>query len=223
MLTRPLVAGLALALPLLGCNMKPDVAAPFELIIHVTSDPGHPLPGAIVAKAGKDGPATGVDGKVVVKLAGQEGETIDLTVKCPADYVSPSKPLPVLLRRNAGTKLAEYEATCPPTMRHMVVAVRADNGGNLPVKVLDRVVGYTDPNGAFTYALPLRPGDGIEMMLDTSGNPLLTPKNPSAILTMKPYDDVMTFDQKFNVKHVVHSAPVKRGPTEIRATPHRGY
>jgi hypothetical protein len=200
-----------------GCNLKPEPTPPFEIIINVESDKGHPLPGAVVMKGGKEGPATDATGKVIVKIGGQEGESVDLMIKCPADYVSPTKPIPVLLRRNTGTKLAEYDASCPPAIRHMVVAVRADNGANLPVKVLDRVVGYTDAAGAFTYAVPLRPGDGIEMMLDTSANPLVTPKNPTALLTMKPYDDVVTFDAKLNVavvKAVVHHVirPTAIGP-----------
>lgn len=224
-MARPLslVAVGALALPLAasGCDLKPAPAPPFEIVVHVSSDPGKPLPGAVVMKGGKEGPSTGIDGKVSVKIGGQEGETVDLTIKCPPDYVSPQHPIAVLLRRNAGTKLAEYEASCPPAIRHMVVAVRADNGGNLPVRVLDKVVGYTDPNGAFTYALPLRPGDGVEMMLDTSGNPLLSPKNPTAKLTMKPYDDVVTFDQKFQVEVVKKKAVYRNIPRAIG--PRRGY
>jgi hypothetical protein len=210
------------ALLAFGCNMKPDVAAPFEIIVNVTSDPGHPLPGAIIMKAGKEGPVTGADGKVSVKIGGQEGESVDLLVKCPADYVSSTKPITVLLRRNAGTKLAEYEASCPPAMRHMVVAIRADNGFNLPVTLLGKVVGYTDGAGAFTYALPLHPGDGVEIMLDTSGNPLLSPKSPSQLLTMKPYDDVVTFDQKFQVAEVKKVYKARARPVAITG-PKRGF
>ena len=204
-----------------GCNLQPPPAPPFEIVVNVSSDRGHPLPGAVIMKGGKEGPSTGADGRVSVKIAGVEGETVDLMVKCPADYVSPTKAIAVALRRVSGSKLPEYEASCPPAVRHMVVAVRADNGGNLPVKVLDRVVGYTDPNGAFTYALPLRPGDGVEMMLDTSGNPLLSPKNPSTMLTMKPYDDVVTFDQKFQVAEVKKVYHVKQRPVAIG--PRRGF
>ena len=200
--------------------MKPEPPAPFEILINVTSD-RRPLPGAVIMKGGKEGPSTGTDGKVSVKIGGQEGESVDLTVKCPADYVSPSKPISVLLRRNTGAKLPEYEASCPPAIRHLVVAVRADNGANLPVRVLDKVVGYTDGAGAFTYAVPLRPGDGIEMMLDTSANSLLSPKNPSKNFPMASYDDVMTFDQKFQVAEVKKkAAPRKQVPIAIG--PRRG-
>jgi hypothetical protein len=220
--SRTLVAAAAVA-STSACTLKAEAPPPFEFIVNVTSDPGHPLPGAVITKGGKEGPSTGTDGRVTVKIVGQEGEQVDFLIKCPSDYVSPSKPLSVLLRRNVGTKLPEYDATCPPAMRHMVVAVRADNGGNLPVKVLDKIVGYTDANGAFTYAVALKPGDGVEMVLDTSNNPLLTPRSPSSsTLVMKPYDDVLTFDQKFNVAEVKKVYKAKQVPVEIKSRPHRG-
>jgi hypothetical protein len=212
---------LAVPLALTSCSVKPEPAAPFEVLITVTSDPGHPLPGAVIMKGGKEGPSTGQDGKASVKIGGQEGESVDLMVKCPADYVSPIHPISVLLRRNTGTKLPEYEANCPPAIRHMVIAVRADNGANLPVKMLGRTIGYTDANGAFTYALPLRPGDGVELMLDTSGNPLISPQNPSTMLTMKAFDDVMTFDQKFQIAVVKPKVYHRNIPRAIG--PRRGF
>jgi hypothetical protein len=217
--------GLALAVPLVltSCTMKPEPSAPFEILVKVSSDPGHPLPGAIIMKGGKEGPTTGADGQVSVKIGGQEGESVDLMVKCPADYVSPIHAISVLLRRNSGTKLAEYEANCPPAIRHMVIAVRADNGANLPVKVLGHTIGYTDANGAFTYALPLRPGDGVEVMLDTSAYPRMSPQNPSSLLTMKPFDDVVTFDQKFQIAPPPPKVYAKRQvPIAIKG-PHRGF
>lgn len=187
--------GLAV-LPLVSCSLKPEAAPPFEIAIKVTSD-GHPLPGAVIVRGGKDGPMTQADGTAVVKIAGQEGEVVDLMVRCPADYVSPVKPIGAGLRRIANGKLPEYETSCPPAIRHLVVAVRADNGPNIPVRILDRIVGRTDVNGAFTYALPLRPGDGVELMLDTTGIDRITPKSPTTSIVMKSYDDVVTFDQKF--------------------------
>jgi len=197
----PLVAVAALGLlgALTSCDaVKPAGQAPFEIVVKVESDPGHPLPGAIIMKGGKEGPATGPEGKVTLKIPGQEGESVDLMVRCPADYVSSPKPLTVSLRR--GSKLPEYTWSCPPAIRHMVVAVRADNGPNLPVVWFGRVIGRTDSNGAFTALFPLRPGDGLELTLDTSekSNERIHPKNPTGSFTMKPYDDVVTFDQKFS-------------------------
>jgi hypothetical protein len=199
-----------------GCAEAPASAHPFDVVVTVSSDPGQPLQGARIMKSGKAGPSTDLDGKVGVELAGNEGEVVDLMVSCPSDFVSPTKPIPVLLRRNTGGKPAEYYASCPPAVRHMVVAVRADNGAHLPVKVLGQTVGYTDANGAFTYAVALHPGDGVEMTLDTTGRPLMTPQNPSALLTMQGYDDVVTFNQRFHVRAPVAPAgPRHRGPTRF--------
>jgi len=204
-----------------GCNLKPEPPAPFEILINVTSD-RHPLPGAVIMKGGKEGPSTGTDGRVSVKIGGQEGESVDLTVKCPADYVSPTKPISVLLRRNGGGKLPEFDASCPPTIRHLVVAVRADNGANLPVRILNQEVGRTDGAGAFTYVKALRPNEGIEMTIDTSSNPRLSPKSPSKSFTMAGFDDVMTFDQKFD-QAPPPRPPVVRGPQRpIQIGPRRG-
>jgi hypothetical protein len=210
------------ALPFVGC--KPEPPAPFDIAIKVLSD-GHPLPGAVILKAGKEGPATGPDGRVVVKIPGQEGEVVDLMVRCPADYVSPKTPIPAGLRRIANGKLPEYEASCPPAVRHLVIAIRADQGPNLPVKILDHVVGKTDVNGAFTYALPLRPGDGVDLTLDTDGIDRITPKNPSAQIVMSQFDDVVTVNQKFEWAPpkvvVVHGPP---RPTAIPSMgPRRGF
>jgi len=196
---RNVLAAVALSASLASCNaVNPAPQAPFEILIQVESDPGRPIPGATIWKGGKEGPTTGPDGKVTLKIHGQEGESVDLIVKCPADYVTAAKPLTISLRH--GSKLPEYTWSCPPAIRHMVVAVRADNGPNLPVVWFGRVIGRTDPSGAFTALFPLKPGDPLELTLDTSekANDRIHPKNPTGSFTMKSYDDVVTFDQKFN-------------------------
>jgi hypothetical protein len=183
-----------------GCPaLKEQPPPPFEVAIRVDSDPGHPLPGAIIMKGGKEGPSTGADGRVAVKIPGIEGESVDLTVKCPPDYVSPTKPINVMLRRIAGTKLVEYDVTCPPMLRRMVVAVRADNGPNLPVMYLGKELIRTDATGAATLLFQLRPGEQFELGFDTSekGNERIRPQNPAQNFVMRSNDDVVTLDQKF--------------------------
>ena len=179
--------------------MKDPPPAPFEIIVRVESDPGTPVVDAVIMKGGKEGPHTGPDGKVDLKIGGKEGETVDLMVRCPAEYVTVSKPLTVLLRRISGGKLPEYPWICAPTMRNLVVAVRADNGPNLPITSYGKVIGRTDASGAFTWAFKAKPGDGVELILDTSepGNERIHPKMPSGTFTVKAYDDVVTFDQRF--------------------------
>ena len=194
--------------------------APFEVAIHVESDPGRPVPGVTVLKAGKEGPQTDANGRVVLKISGVEGESVDLTIRCPPDYTSPSAPITVLLHRLSGGKAPEYQATCTPSLRRMVVAVRADNGGNLPVTYLGKAIAKTDAKGAATLLFQLHPGESFELALDTTqpGFERIQPKTPSALFVMKPYDDVVTLDQKFTwaPKPRVYHAPPPR-PVKIRS------
>lgn len=214
------VVGLAV-LSLSGCgSFKDEPPPPFEIAIRVDSDPGRPLPGAVVMKGGKEGPSTGPDGRVTLKISGAEGETVDLMVKCPPEYVSPTRALTVLLRRITGGKLAEYDVSCPPSLRRMVVAVRADNGPNLPVMYLGKPLARTDATGAATLLFQLRPGEQFDLELDTSekGNERIRPKSPSASFVMRPFDDIVTFDQKFSVTAPPHvSRPAQLKPREIKA------
>ena len=60
-------------------------------------------------------------------------------------------------------------------MRRVVVAVRAENGPNLPVTYLGRAVGRTDASGAAHVLLAMHPGDQFSLGLDTSGNKRIPP------------------------------------------------
>jgi hypothetical protein len=204
-----------------GCaQLTEPPLPPFEVAIRVESDPGRPLVGAIIMKGGKEGPSTGADGRVAVKIAGIEGESVDLTVKCPPDYVSPTKPINVILHRIAGPKLVEYDVSCPPTLRRMVVAVRADNGANLPVVYLGHELTRTDATGAATLLFQLRPGEQFELGFDTTekGNERIRPQNPTQAFVMRAADDIVTFDQKFTwqPRPTRYVAPPPR-PVQIRS------
>jgi hypothetical protein len=205
----PLLAGVA------SCNpLKLAPQPPFEIVVRVESDPGRPLGGAVIRQGDDDGPTTGADGRATVKIVGKEGESTDLTVRCPADYISSPKPLTVSLRR--GSKLPELDWSCPPAMRHMVVAVRAERGPNLPVLWFGKVIGRTDANGAFTALFPLKPGEEVELTLDTSekANRGLHPRSPTGSFIMKPQDDIVTFSQKFS------SEPSRARPTGTHLPQH---
>jgi len=212
--------GLACVALLPACaGLKDQPAPPFEIAIRVESDPGHPLPGAVVTKGGKEGPATGPDGRAIVKIGGLEGESVDLMVRCPPEYVSPTKPINVVLRRIAGPNLAEYDVTCPPTLRRMVVAVRADNGPNLPIVYLGHELARTDATGAATLLFQMRPGEQFELGFDTTdkGNERLRPQNPTQNFVMRANDDIITFDQKFtSLAKPTHYTPPPQRPHQIK-------
>ncbi|MGZ3420766.1 MAG: hypothetical protein ACXVEF_20100 [Polyangiales bacterium] len=195
---------------------------PLEVVVKVTSDPGRPLENATLVFAGSTVATTGKTGSAQLTLTGNEGDTYEVSVKCPAGFQSPTKPLLIPMQRLADpSQSPEYEVTCPPTTRTIVVAVRAENGPSLNVLHLGRVVGRTDAAGAATVLMKDLDADTqFELTLDTSekGNEQLRPQNPTSVFTVKRSDDVLTFDVKFVIeekKKVWKAGPKKTGPIAL--------
>ena len=211
----PLAIGVTVAsLAASGCNLHNEPPAPFEVAIHVESDPGVPLPGAVIRRNNKDVTFTGPDGRAKLTLAGSEGDAYDFYVACPADFQSPTKPVSVVLRRLADKKMPEYTVSCQPTVRKVVVAVRTENGPFLPVTYLGKMVARTDASGAAHLLLAMRPGDQFELGLDTTekGHERLRPQNPVNVFQVKPHDDIQLFEVKFALekeKVVFHPGPAR--------------
>jgi hypothetical protein len=145
----------------------------------------------------------------MLTLKGAEGETTDVTIKCPDAFMSPSKPTSICLTRFADkSKIPEYSVSCPPMLRRVVVAVKAENGPNLPVVYLNKVWTRTDLSGAAHFALEIPPGAQFQVTLDTSENQKLKPVSPSRPFTVPQHDDILVFDQKFDVEKTrVFAAP----------------
>lgn len=196
--------------------LEPVPPPPQEIVIHVAGDPGQAIAGATIQYNGKKVSESGADGIAPLKLNGKDGETYELSVKCPDGFLSPTKPVHVMLRRLADPgKKPEYDVSCPPTTRTVVVAVRADNGANLPVMYLGREVAHTDSAGAAHVMFKLKPDESFALVLGTDGNDRLRPQNPTASFIVRDRDDVFTFDQKFELekKRVVRGG--RRGPVRI--------
>ena len=195
-----LVATLVASISGCGAFEPPPPPPPFKAIIFVEADPGHKLAGATVARGGTTVATTGNDGRaeVVVNNA-QEGTSFDATVACPAGHTSPTKPISVKVTRTGGERWPEFNVRCTPTRRKVVIAIRADNGGHLPVKYLNEVVATTDATGAASFALDVEPGT-FQVALDTTGHKHIKPQNPARVFTVTEKDDVMLFDQKFEVE-----------------------
>lgn len=204
-----------------GDDLTNKPKPPLEVVVKATSDPGRALAGVSVVYAGKTIKETDDEGTARLVLTGNEGDVFEVTIKCPAGHQSPTKPLAIPLRRLAEpSKTPEYEVSCPPTTRTVVVAVRAENGANLPVLHLGRVLGRTDASGAATVLLEKVETDTqFELALDTTekGNEGLRPQNPASVFSVKRADDVLTFDVKFTVekKPVVWKGPKKTGPIAL--------
>ncbi len=184
-----------------GCA-DPPPPPPFQVAIKVEADPGVPVAGAVVTRNNKPIATTGPDGRATLTLRGTEGDIYDVTVRCPESFQSPLKPTGIKLARLSESKAPEYDVSCPPTMRRVVVAVRADNGPNLPVVYLNRTVARTDISGAAHFALDVAPGTQFQVTLDTTekSGEKLKPQSPSKPFTVGQRDDVLVFEQRFDVE-----------------------
>lgn len=205
---------------LAACDgLAPAPPPPQEVIVRVTSDPGKPLMDVQILHTGKPIASTNSEGVGKLKLDGNDGVSFDFFVKCPKDFQSPTNPLQVVLRRFAGpAPRPEYAVTCPPIVRTVVVAIRAEGGANLPVMHLGREVARTDSSGAAHVLLKVIPEEPFSLVLDTSASGMerLRPQNPTMSFTAKNRDDVLIFDKKFDeVAKVIPRARVRRGPQRI--------
>ncbi|WP_394822886.1 hypothetical protein [Pendulispora albinea] len=209
---------LFVALATSGCEQPP--LPTFDAVIKVESDPGLPLAGAVLSREQKDVATTDAEGRAKLTIRGVEGTPFEYFVRCPQDYESPTKPVTVVLRSVVDrNKPPEYPVACPPQVRQVVVAVRADGGPNLPITYLQQKVATTDASGAATILLRMRPGDQFELGIDTSmkGYERLSPQSPIFAFTVKPKDEVFNLNAKFILKQgkIVYHKP-KVGPIEVK-------
>ncbi|MGO8998638.1 MAG: hypothetical protein ACLQVI_35395 [Polyangiaceae bacterium] len=223
----PLLALFAtVSLACLSCS-KMDVGidepkpVPFEVQITVTSDPGQPLPGAFIMAGTKIVGKTDANGGAKVRFGGKEGDQVELSVKCPAEYQSPTTPLNIALRHlSAGSRPPQFEAQCSPMLRTVVVGIRADNGANLPVNYLGRTVARTDASGAALFTLKVKPAEQVLVTLSTAekGSELLRPESPTLTFLSKDKDDFVLLEQIFTtqkVKPTYHAKKKVVGPTPL--------
>ena len=196
------LAGVVIGLALVGGGcQEPPPPAPFQIYVKVESDPGRAIAGAVVTRSGKELGRTGPDGRALVKMPGVEGEIVDVAVTCPEGYAPPKGTLHVRLTRLADkTKIPEYGVACPPNLRRVVVAVRAENGPYLPVLYLGKPITKTDEAGAAHFALEVPPGTQFQVVLDTSERKDLKPPSPPKVFVVAQQDDILLFDQKFEVE-----------------------
>jgi hypothetical protein len=201
----------------LSCSGKPT--ARFAVQVKIESDPGVPVSAAKLSHAGEALAETDAQGLALVRLAGAPGEVVPIDVSCPVGYRSPERPLSIVLRALLEGRMPQYRATCGPLLRSLVVAVRAQNGADLPLKYLGKEIARTDGSGAGHALLKLPPGETVTLTLDTSAaaHARLLPHNPELKLTVQERDEVVVFDQAFTREA---QKPARRrhkqtGPTRI--------
>ena len=183
-----------------GVTLEPPPPPPFKVAFAVEGDPGLPITGALVTRNEKTVATTGADGRAELTLNGADGETVDTSIKCPDGHTSPPHPISIRLARTGDGRAPVFKVTCPPTQRHVVVAVKAENGPNLPVVYLGKVITRTDASGAAHFAIQAPPGGQFQVMLDTGDDKRLSPPSPTKPFTVGSVDDIFVFEQKFDVE-----------------------
>jgi len=219
-LSRKLLLPLATLLKgslLSGCVPAQHVSS-YCIALRVQSDPGRPLGKARVLFDGKVAGVSNERGLVQLSVSGSEGGSVNLAVECPQGYRSPRAAISAVLRQaNESDRYAEYSVLCPPVFRTVVVAVRADHGANLPILQLGREVGRTDGAGAAHVVLKSAPEESLELTIDTSSNPGLRPHNPTTRFRVGQSDDILVFNQAFNLEAVKkRGGRAPRGPIRIQ-------
>jgi hypothetical protein len=195
----------ALVVGLAACGRQTP-AKSYDLVVHVEADPSRPLAGAKLLHAGTTLGVTDADGLVAVRATGNEGERLELEVACPAGYRSPEASLSVTLRRAA--ERPEYFAACPPLSRKLVVAARLEHGAGLPIRYLGRELARSDAAGVAHLVIEAESDKTIELTVDTTEQPSLRPKNPSARFRLGNKDELVVLEQAFQSS----KKPVTRGP-----------
>ncbi|HKU40714.1 MAG TPA: hypothetical protein VJR89_21285 [Polyangiales bacterium] len=193
---------------LLGCSEPP--APQYRVLVRVESDPGVPLAGAVVRQDATPLGTTDARGELLVSLRGPAGSQVALQVQCPSGSREARQLLAVALRPwTDPSRRPEYLASCRPELRNVVIAVRAQNGPNLPLRYLGREIARTDASGAAHGLLQLAPNQAAKLVLDTSApeHRSLRPRNPELKLTVPDCDDVVLFDQPFVVDAPKRPAP----------------
>jgi len=185
-----------------------------SVMVRAEADPGTPLPGVSVLLDGRALGTSDARGALPLALDGQLGEAIRLDVSCPNGHRLASSALRVVLRPVEGRdgRPPEYKVSCPPARRWMVVAVRAKNAVNVPLRYLDHIIGRTDRDGIAHGLVALMPGERAKFVLDTSApeHRYLRPQSPVLQLSAPDRDEVLMLEQPFVLDAPRRTAP--RGP-----------
>lgn len=215
-------------LTLLGCSANravPD-ASRFAVEFLVSKDDGDALEGAVVRAGNGDLGATGADGALRAELTGTEGQTVPVTVTCPDGFAGAERPSSVRLAHTrrvdlGGYQATRFEATCTREVREIVLVVRSEGAGGVPLVVDGRPAGSTNSDGiAHVLAHAERRVGALRVTLDTSSRPELKPKSPTRTYELSGKDAILLFDQTFVTapKRVLRAAapkPQKHVPYRI--------
>jgi hypothetical protein len=191
---------------LLGEKEVAPVSRSYPVQIVAFGDANKPLAGVELLLGKRTVGTTDAAGSLKLSLKGNEGDVVNLSVKCPESFASPEGSLSVGLRHFAeGSPPPRFETRCIPLVHSFVVGIRTENGANLPILRLDKTIGKTDDFGVAHLLVQAAPHDQVALTLDTTDFPMLRPQKPTLSFAAPDHDELVLLEQKFTVlRKVVH-------------------
>lgn len=188
-----------------------------DALFRVESDPGVPIPGAVISSGGEVITRTSGTGRAQLRMTGRDGDVFKVLVACPEKFEPASQlDFDLVVRRTVEERVPEFVARCVPSQRRALVAVRTTNGPDLPIVHMGKEIARTDAAGAATVVLDVHPGDDVELVLDTHARPKVHPQNPALAFKASNRDDaVVVLEQVFTIDR----APARRIAAQKPAVP----
>jgi hypothetical protein len=180
-----------------GCA-EPNEPA-FGVEVEVQADGTRPIAGAQLRVRGDYLGTTNALGQATLRVPGEEGERLPLSLTCPTGFVAdPAQSILVLNEQSAAAGGPAMALNCRTEQREAVILVHAGGGApSLPVKIDGVVVGRTDTLGFAHLHVRTNPESTFEVSLDTSANEALVPINPSREFRLERSDEIFVFDTAF--------------------------
>jgi hypothetical protein len=204
------LAGTVLAvLAIAGCaRTGPE---PVEVEVQVMAETGAPIVGAQLRVRGDYLGTTNALGQATLRVPGQPGERLPLSLTCPAGFTATTEGADLVLPEPSSPTAAatNVDLVCQTQQREAVVVVHtAGEPLSLPIKVDGVVVGQTDALGFGHVHVRAIPDSSFEVSLDTSSDGRLTPTNPAQSFHLATNDEVFVFEPAF---HASKARKAKRG------------
>lgn len=195
----------ALALTIVSCAESEESLNAYPVIFQAHEPSGKPVSGVGITVNARSAGRTDAEGSLRVSLKGREGGQAKLQADCPEGYLDPIDLQPIVLRKvlkvavRPDPQAIEIAVTCKPAKTKAVVVVRADGEEDMPVLVDGSEVARTNSEGVAHLIVNMAPGTEFQVKLSTTHKPRLRPQEPSQTFAMQDIENVLVFDQKFEM------------------------
>jgi hypothetical protein len=145
---------------------------------------------------------TDQDGRANVRFHGHEGDAVEISVLCPQGFEpAPHRRVVKLETLPNDAPAPRVEVRCKHVLKTVVVALRMENGSNLPVIYRGKEVSRTDASGAAHLVLKVNPGEVVSLFVDAGAardkRHKQRPERGALSFTGPSSDDYVILEQKF--------------------------